>query len=429
MTPAGMSAEINRESSADADLQLELFTMDKVIGAYTGGSALDNKTLYDQVSAETGVSRAVMDARQPVGTDGQQHSLAKRRVRWHQQTLKKLGLLERVPGKRGVWRLTGEGERKLGVAQPGIALVAFSTDLGVAIWGAWESVFPRLDEPIALLLTSPPYPLRKPRAYGNPPESAYVDFICNAMEPIVRNLLPGGSIVLNVSQDIFETGLPSRSLYLERMVLALHDRLGLHLMDRIPWVNFSKAPGPVQWASKTRQQLNVAYEPIYWFTNSPKDCFSDNRRVLEPHNDRHRKLMAAGGEQRERVFSDGAYRLRKGSFGRLTEGRIPRNVLTVGHRCADVQLCNRYAKAHGLRKHGAPMPLALAVKLIRFLTRPGQLVADNFAGQLTTGKAAEITGRRWLCTERVGDHIAAGAARFHPSIPRRCEAEPTHSPR
>lgn len=410
-----MNAFDGRHAARSEDLQLELFTMDTVTRAYAKAGVLDNRALYDQVSADTGVPRDAMDARQPVGADGQKHSLAKRRVRWHQQTLKKLGLIEKVPGKRGTWRLTGEGERKLGEAQPGVALVAFSTELGVAIWGAWESVFPKLDEPIALLLTSPPYPLRKPRAYGNPPESAYVDFICHAMEPIVRNLLPGGSIVINVSQDIFEAGLPSRSLYLERMVLALHDRLGLHLMDRIPWVNLSKAPGPVVWASKSRQQLNVAYEPIYWFTNSPKDCFSDNRRVLEPHSERHQKLMAAGGEQRERVYSDGAYRLHKGSFGKVTEGRIPRNVLHIGHHCADAQKCNRYAKAHGLRPHGAPMPLALAVKLIRFLTRPGQLVADNFAGQLTTGKAAEITGRRWLCTERIGDHLAAGTARFHPS--------------
>lgn len=394
------------------DAQLELFTMDQVISAYAREGTLDNKRLYDRVSDGTGVARHLMDERRPIGTEGQRHSIIKRRVRWHQQSLKKLGLVEKVPGRRGVWRLTGEGERKLGVAKPGIALVAFSTELGVAIWGSWESVFPMFDEPIALLLTSPPYPLKKPRAYGNPTEAAYVDFICGALEPIVRNLLPGGSIVLNVSQDIFESGLPSRSLYLERMVLGLHERLGLHLMDRIPWVNLSKAPGPMQWASKTRQQLNTGYEPVYWFTNSPKECFSDNRRVLEPHSQRHKKLIAGGGEQREASFSDGAYRLHKGSFGKPTDGRIPKNVLHIGHRCADAQRCNQYARKNGLIPHGAPMPLALADKLVRFLTKPGQLVADNFAGRLTTGKAAEMNGRRWICTERVGDYIAAGATRF-----------------
>lgn len=394
------------------DAQLELFTMEQVISAYARSGTMDNQSLYDEVAAATGVSRELMDERHPIGTDGQRHSVIKRRVRWHQQTLRRLGLVERMPGRRGVWRLTGEGERKLGVAKPGVALVAFSTELGIAIWGSWESVFPKLDEPIALLLTSPPYPLAKPRAYGNPSQAEYVDFICKAMEPIVKNLLPGGSIVLNVSQDIFEPGLPSRSLYLERMVLALHDRLGLHLMDRIPWVNKSKAPGPIQWASKSRQQLNVGYEPIYWFTNSPKECFSDNRRILEPHTAQHAKFIEKGGEKREASFSDGAYRLRKGSFGNRTEGRIPKNVLEIGHRCADAQRCNQYAREHGLQPHGAPMPLALADKLVRFLTQPGQLVADNFAGRLTTGKAAEMNGRRWICTERVGDYITAGAGRF-----------------
>ena len=394
------------------DAQLDLFTMEQVIGAYARTGTLDNRTLYDEVSTGTGVPREAMEARQPIGTSGQRHSVAKRRVRWHQQTLRRLGLLEKVEGRRGVWRLTGEGERKLGMAKPGIALVAFSTELGVAIWGSWESVFPKLDEPIALLLTSPPYALAKPRAYGNPTQAEYSSFICKALEPIVKNLLPGGSIVLNVSQDIFEPGLPSRSLYVERMVLALHDRLGLHLMDRIPWVNLSKAPGPMQWASKTRQQLNVGYEPIYWFTNSPKECFSDNRRVLEPHTDRHKKLIAAGGEQRESSYSDGAYRLHKGSFGKPTEGKIPKNVLHVGHRCAEAQRCNAYAREQGLQPHGAPMPLALADKLVRFLTRPNDLVADIFAGRLTTGKAAEMNGRRWICTERIGDYLTAGATRF-----------------
>ena len=58
------------------------------------------------------------------------------------------------------------------------------------------------------------------------------------------------------------------------------------------------------------------------------------------------------------------------------------------------------------------MPLALADFLVRYLTAPGQLVADSFGGSLTTGRAAEINGRRWLCTEREWDYIAAGASRF-----------------
>lgn len=393
--------------------QLELFTMQAVARAYAGSEQLSNDQLYAAVGDALGVDRTAMDARSPVGASGQKHSLAKRRVRWHQQTLKKLKLLEPVPGERGRWRLTTEGQRTLGPAKPGVALVAFCTRLGLALWASWEDVFPKLDESIALMVTSPPYPLARQRAYGNPTTAQYTDFIVRAMEPIVRNLLPGGSIALNLSNDIFEPGSPARSLYQERLVLAMCDRLGLHRMDTLIWHNPSKPPGPVQYASKTRQQLNAAYETVHWFTNDPRRCFADNRRVLEPHSQRHRALMAAGGEQRDATFCDGAYRLRSGvSFANPTAGRIPRNVMSIGHRDRDAQRCNQYARANGLQAHGAPMPLALADRLVRFMSRPGDLVVDPFAGRCTTGKAAEQNGRRWLCTERMGDYLEAAKVRF-----------------
>lgn len=121
---------------ADTGAQLDLFQMDHVLQAYEGGSVVDNNELYEHVRAAAGVSQQVMEARQPIGASGQHHSVAKRRVRWMQQTARRLGLLERVPERRGAWRLTEEGKRRTGKAAPGVALLAFSTDLGLAIWVA-----------------------------------------------------------------------------------------------------------------------------------------------------------------------------------------------------------------------------------------------------------------------------------------------------
>ena len=73
-------------------------------------------------------------------------------------------------------------------------------------------------------------------------------------------------MALSLSNDIFEQGSPARSLYLERLTIALEDRLGLRLMDRLIWKS-NKPPGPYQWASKERMQLNTAYEPVLWFSN------------------------------------------------------------------------------------------------------------------------------------------------------------------
>lgn len=390
--------------------QMELFA--HVAAAYADSGRLDNEGLYAGVAGRAGIPDKALHARMPIGESGQEHNLLKRKIRWHQQTLKHLGLIERVDGKRGLWRLTDAGEKKLRRAKPQVAMLAFSTEMGIAIWGSCERVFAHLDEPIVLAVTSPPYALRKPRAYGNPPETEYVDFICRALEPIVRNLAPGGSICLNVSNDIFEPGLPSRSLYLERMVLSIHDRLGLSLMDRLIWRNPSKPPGPIQWASKSRVQLNVEYEPVYWFTNDPTRVRADNRRVLQPHTERHLRLMASGGEKREAVYADGAYRLKEGNFGKETPGKIPRNVLNFSHNCPDHRQHRRDAEALGLPAHGAPMPKSLAGFLIEFLTEPGDLVVDPFGGKLTTAKAAEDLGRRWLTTEWILDYVRAAAERF-----------------
>ena len=49
---------------------------------------------------------------------------------------------------------------------------------------------------------------------------------------------------------------------------------------------------------------------------------------------------------------------------------------------------------------------------IRFLTDPGDLVLDIFAGSNTTGLAAETVDRRWLAFEECREYVAASSFRF-----------------
>ena len=326
--------------------------------------------------------------------------------------LKHANILEHVPGERGVWQLTQDAGKDLHKIGPTVSVVGFSTDLGIAILGTCENVFCSIDSPITLAITSPPYPIQKSRNYGNPPEALYVDWICMMLEPIVKNLVRGGSICLNISNDVFQQGSPARSLYRERLILALHDRLGLHKMDELIWNNPSKPPGPVRWASIERVQLNVSWEPIYWLTNDPKAVRSNNRNVLQTHSERHLRLIKQGGEQRNATYSDGAYNIHPGRFANATDGRIPRNVLTFGHSCADQRSYKRNARANELPAHGAPMPLALPSFLIEFLSAPGDLVVDPFSGSFTTAVAAERLGRRWLGTEIMAEYVIGSACRF-----------------
>ena len=382
---------------------------------------LDNPTLYDALVQRGAISRQELAQHHSVGAQPRVNT-AKRKIRWHQQTLKAAGVLRRIPGLRGHWAYTSrasgqdnEQSARLDTVQPQYKLLAFSTDLGVAILSSCKTLFSRWNEPIHLILTSPPYPLRRPRQYGNPSEREFVDWLCDTLEPSIRCLAPGGSLCLNVSNDIFMPGSPARSTYCERLVLALEDRFGLHLMDRLVWDAPTKPPGPTQWASRKRMQLNAGYEPIYWFTNDPHRVFSNNQRVLQPHTPRHERLIRKGGETVSRTNSDGAYRIYAGkSFANETAGRIPRNVLRYGGTDANARACMQYARDNGLQPHGATMPLHMARFLVRFLSDPeqGHLVADPMSGYFTVPLAAELEGMRWVGTDIIPDYIRASASRF-----------------
>ncbi len=122
--------------------------------------------------------------------------------------------------------------------------------------------------------------------------------------------------------------------------------------------------------------------------------------------------MKAGGEDRNTNYGDGAYTLRPGSFGAPTEGRIPRNILTRGHSCADTRRYREDAKRLGLPAHGAMQPLSIPDFLIRFLSKTGDLVVDPFGGTAKAGMAAERLGRRWIVVEKVLEYICVAGERF-----------------
>lgn len=383
------------------------FSMMDVLGAYADGPQ-ENHQAYAKLGQQCGIPSEAWTTQQAVDQTGRKHNLLKRQARWLMQSLKQLNLLEPVAGHRGKWRATEAGRRTLAEreqalepAAPGIVQLGFSTELGMALWADCRDAFSRIDEPVHCVITSPPYPLARQRDYGGPAREEYVDWLCACLEPVAARLAPGGSLFLSLSNDIFETGSPARSLYRERLVIALYERLGLSKMDEWVWNNPNKAPGPLQWASKHRVQLNATWEPIYWFSNAPKACFADNRRVLRPHTDRHAKYVANGGAHSPAVFGDGANRRRAGAFSAQTAGAIPRNLLTVRHNCQSQAAMRAWCKSEGIPIHSATMPLSIADLIVRFATEVGQLVADPFAGWGTSAVAAEINARRWIITERM----------------------------
>jgi DNA modification methylase len=58
------------------------------------------------------------------------------------------------------------------------------------------------------------------------------------------------------------------------------------------------------------------------------------------------------------------------------------------------------------------MPAELAAFFIEFLTEPGDLVFDPFAGSNTTGYVAEKLGRRWVSIEANYEYALQSRIRF-----------------
>lgn len=365
-------------------VQLGMFD---VLEVYDDG-VIDNDTLYDRLQSRFGISKEDLLATRPVGKDGIPVSPAKRRVRWMQQSLKARGLLERV--SYGQWRRTGKKKEFTQLILNKV-LLAYSTDLNCALLGDHDDVIHQIDQPIHLYFTSPPYPLQVPRNYGNVDVREYVDWLCARLAPVVDRLAPGGSIMLNISNDIFQHQSPARSTYQERLVIALEDRFGLQKMDMIPWTS-NKAPGPIQWTQRRTCQNHVGWEPLYWFCREPHLVYSDHRRLT-------------GGQG------------------------LSRNIWEVNNYCPENRAVHRAADALGLPRHPATMPVALARRAIEFLTEPGQTVVDAFSGINTTGWSAESIGREAIVGETMAQFCMLGASRWtdagmpiniHPDLARLC---------
>jgi transposase-like protein len=76
----------------------------------------------------------------------------------------------------------------------------------------------------------------------------------------------------------------------------------------------------------------------------------------------------------------------------------------------------RFAPASGAEKrfgkHPTQKPVALIERCLRASTTPGSLVLDPFAGSVSTGVAALLTGRRFLCIEKAPTYAQIGARRL-----------------
>jgi site-specific DNA-methyltransferase (cytosine-N4-specific) len=289
---------------------------------------------------------------------------------------------------------------------------------------------------VRLVLTSPPYPLNRKKSYGNLKGDEYREWFV-ALAPILANLLtPDGSIVIELG-NAWLPGRPVQSLlHLESLIGFVNNgEAGLRLCQQFICYNPSRLPTPAAWVTVRPERVTDSFTHVWWMakTDFPR---ADNRRVLRPYGQAMESLL------RRRSYNHGVrpsqHRISKNGFNKDRGGSLPHNVFELEplDPGRSVRLPNafsfsntlssdhyhRQCRNRGIAPHPARMPAGLASFFIQFLTRPGDLVLDPFAGSNTTGFVAQVARRRWIAIDRQAEYLAQSRIRFKDPLLSRARA-------
>jgi SAM-dependent methyltransferase len=268
---------------------------------------------------------------------------------------------------------------------------------------------------VNLVLTSPPFALRRKKSYGNVSAAEYIKWFWPFAQEIHRVLKPDGSFVLDIGGS-WNKGEPTRSLYHFDLLLRLCGSGGLFkLAQEFYWYNPAAMPAPAQWVTIDRVRVKDSVHPIWWLAKTAHPQ-SSNRWVLSPYSASMKSLFKngynAGARPSGHVVSD--------KWSRDNGGAIPPNIIEVSNtRSSDAYL--RGCRERNLEVHPARFPEAVPEFFIKFLTRPRNLVLDPFAGSNVVGYVSERQKRRWISIEIKEHYVIGSALRFEGIGPTLCE--------
>jgi len=301
---------------------------------------------------------------------------------------------------------------------------AYRTGRGSAFQGRVEDLVassngPSMSGQVDLILTSPPFPLRAKKAYGNLQGEEYVDWLSDAMASVVNLLAPKGSLVVEIGNS-WDPGVPAMSLLPLRSMLAIAEKTGFVVCQQFVCHNPARLPGPAQWVTVNRLRAKDSFTHVWWFAKDPW-VKADNRRVLIPYSAGMKRLLDKG--KYNAGIRPSEHRINETSFLSDQGGAIPSNVLSFANT-SDDRVYTDWTRYLGQKPHPARMPRGLVKFFIEFLTEPGDLILDCFGGSMTTGAVAESLDRNWISCEPREDYLIGSLGRFAAAKGLQSRAEP-----
>lgn len=275
----------------------------------------------------------------------------------------------------------------------------YQTDKGICINNDCEVVIekyltPNYSGQIQLILTSPPFPLKRAKRYGNKTGEEYLNWLCTIGQKLKPLLTDTGSIVIEIG-NAWNPGEPTYSTLPMETLLEFKNRCGLYLCQEFIYYNPARLPGPIEWVNKQRIRVKDSFTQIWWMSKSPYP-FANNKEVIRPYSKRMQKLITNG--QYNSGTRPSEHKISETAFAKDNGGAIPSNVIIASNTASNERYINK-CKEKGIPIHPARMTPDIPEFFIRFLTHDNDIVLDCFAGSNTTGAVAEELSRRWIAIE------------------------------
>jgi len=266
-----------------------------------------------------------------------------------------------------------------------------------------------LEGTVDLVVTSPPFALRRKKEYGNVEAAEYVSWFLEYGRVFHSILKQKGSLVIDIGGS-WNRGQPTRSLYHYELLIELCRMPGYQffLAQDFFWYNPAKLPTPAEWVTVRRERVKDAVDCVWWLSKDPHPKAS-NWNVLQPYSESMEQLLKNGYKAKLRPSGHQI----STKFSKRNKGAIPPNLLQI----ANTESNSRYLRAcrqKGIKPHPARYPAGIPEFFIKMLTDEGGLVVDPFTGSNVTGEVCERLKRRWIAVDIIEEYLEGSKFRFDP---------------
>lgn len=251
------------------------------------------------------------------------------------------------------------------------------------------------EESIDMVFTSPPY-ADQIKDYGDVVKkikpNEYIDWFLPRAHEIYRVLKPTGSFVLNIN-DKLDGGY--QSLYVFKLVIALCEEVGFHLVRDYIWYN--PATPPNVFSRGTMGRTKKSHEYCFWFSKSAIWTFNMDP-IRKPYSDKMLELFEAAPKG-DRAANSRPSRHNFDLSHRWKDngGSDPGSVISISNTSSNDtfhRLCKQFRIGHPAR-----FPEALVEFFVKAGTNEGNVVLDPFGGSGTTAVVAHRLGRKFKYIE------------------------------